>query len=99
MLFIRATEFSRSLGTPEGMAEMFEEFYKRPLDLVVESYQPIESDTQTWRDIITPSLTYPGSLEMKALFQCGGYESEDCEDLVNDGRKFSNNHSYPPAKK
>jgi len=95
----RATEFSRSLSTTEGMAEIFEELYRKPLDLVVESYQPIESNTQTWRDIITPSLSYPGSLEMKPLFQCGGYTDSDCEDLVNDGRKFSNNHSYPPAKK
>ena len=91
----RATEFARSLGTPEGMQEMYEEFWERPFHQIVEAYQPIAESADisdmTWKEIMTPESEYVGGYTLQPVLQCGGYASDlsTCEDLVDDGRKFS----------
>ena len=77
----QATEFVKWLGTPEGMNEMFHQFYKWPIEQVVEAYHPAVK--KNWRDVMS-QVTDKQEYVLRPILHCGGYEVNDCERLVDD---------------
>ena len=76
----KATEFAKSLGTPDGLDWMFHQYYEWPLQRVVEAYQPLEHGSD-WREVMS-QLMEPDVL--RPILECGGFHHHDCTRLVND---------------
>ena len=85
-----ATKFARRLGTPEGMAEMFHQFYDVPLRRVIEAYQPVMtagSESSDWQENMTQLMD--GGLTVQPFMTCAGYHSFDCKRLADFGTRQS----------
>ena len=68
-----ATDFVRRLGTPEGMDEMYRRHFLRPLEGVVETFQPVAG--------MTASLLDGGGVEgivFKEIMRCSGHNADEC---------------------
>ena len=66
-----AIQFVRRLGTKDGMAEMFNQFYDMPLQQVIDAYQPVTLGLD-WRETMA---------QLQPVMTCGGYHSNDCKSL------------------
>ena len=78
----RATMLSRSLGTPDGFQEMYDEFYEHPLKKSVEAYQPLA--TESWSSV----MERIAGESLTPVMKCGGYFHHDCEGLVDEATGY-----------
>ena len=75
-----AIQFVRRLGTKDGMAEMFDQFYDMPLRQVIDAYQPVPLGLD-WRETM---------VQLQPVMTCGGYHSNDCKSLRKSGLAIIN---------
>jgi len=84
-----ATQFVKRLGTPEGMQEIFHQYYEWPLQQVVEAYRPLEQGSD-WREVMRITMEGTGGQKgggnngLRPIMECGGYTQNDCVGLVDD---------------
>ena len=89
----QATTFARYLASPEGFERLFQEDFVKPLQRIIESYQPI-STTQpgkSWMDILEPG--------MARVVECKGetYEEFDSCSWAEIVKEWHDTGSYPEA--
>jgi len=66
---VAGTDFVRRLGRPEGMDEMYHRHLLKPLEDIIEAFQPNEEPTLLGGD---------SGLEFVEVMKCNGYNIDEC---------------------
>mmetsp|Transcript_16095 Transcript_16095/g.27432 ORF Transcript_16095/g.27432 Transcript_16095/m.27432 type:complete len:396 (-) Transcript_16095:216-1403(-) len=94
----RATAFIRSLGTEDGFGDFFDEFYREPLQQVVDAYTPLSSgngdnNSSSWQSFVKSKEKRFGGARPMIRCEGRGYRY-DCEkDLGEDDSNKQNGWS------
>ena len=91
----QATNFARYLGSPEGFERLFREDFVKPLQNIIDAYQPISTTHpgKSWMDILEP----PGDIGMIRVLECKGvtYEAANACSWADIVKEWHDTGHYP----